>query len=387
MSVLCGIDVLLDQHLDLITGRQVGLISNASGVTRDLRSNVDALRRTSDVHLVALFGPEHGFEAIAADGASIGSTVDVRTGLPVYSLYGTVRKPTSEMLAELDVLIFDIQSIGVRFYTYVTTLLYAMQAAAEHGLTFIVCDRPNPIGGEILEGPLLEQGFESFIGPGPLPIRHGLTPGELARLYNQAWEVGCDLTVVSCAGWERAMWFGDTRLPWVPPSPAMPWPETAIVYPGTCLMEGTNLSEGRGTALPFHLLGAPWVDGHTLAKALNRLDLPGVRFRPVVFQPSTNKWAGEHCGGVQLHVTDRERFRPVTSGLYVLATARALYPKEFAYLESGENGGRPHIDLLIGSAKVRQALNAGVSVSDLVADWAGALDGFADRRRAYRLYT
>jgi uncharacterized protein YbbC (DUF1343 family) len=386
MSVLCGIDVLLNQRLDLITGRQVGLISNASGVTRDLSSNVDALRRAPDVHLAALFGPEHGFEAVAADGASVGSTFDARTGLPVYSLYGEVRKPTSEMLAGLDVLIFDIQSVGVRFYTYVTTLLYAMQAAAEHALTFIVCDRPNPIGGEILEGPLLERGFESFIGPGPLPIRHGLTLGELARLYNQSWGVGCDLTVVPCAGWKRAMWFDDTRLPWVPPSPAMPWPETTIVYPGTCLVEGTNLSEGRGTALPFHLLGAPWADDQVLAKALNRLDLPGVRFRPAVFQPTAGKWAGQRCGGVQLHVTDRESFRPVTSGLYVLATVRALYREEFAYLESGESGDRPHIDLLIGTARIRHALDAGVSVSDLVAAWAGELEGFADTSRVYHLY-
>jgi uncharacterized protein YbbC (DUF1343 family) len=386
MPVLCGIDVLLDQHLDLISGRQIGLISSASGVTHNLRSNVDALQRAPDVHLAALFGPEHGFQATAADGAAVGSTVDPRTGLPVYSLYGEVRKPTSDMLAGLEVLIFDIQTVGVRFYTYITTLLYAMQAAAEHGLAFIVCDRPNPIGGEILEGPLLEHGFESFVGPGPLPIRHGMTVGELARFFNYAWGVGCDLTVVPCMGWKRAMWFDDTRMPWVPPSPAIPWPETAIVYPGTCLVEGTNLSEGRGTALPFHLVGAPWIDGQRLAKAMNHLDLPGVRFRPVTFQPAADKWAGRCCGGVQLHVTQRGNFRPVTIGLYVLATARALYQDEFAYCKSGENAGRLHIDLLIGSAKVRQALDAGVNVADLVDDWTDQLDAFADSSREYHTY-
>jgi uncharacterized protein YbbC (DUF1343 family) len=386
MPVLAGIDVLLNQHLDLITDRQIGLISNASGVTRDLRSNVDALRHTPDVHLAALFGPEHGFQAVAADGTAVEPTVDLHTGLPVYSLYGAVRKPTSEMLAGLEVLIFDIQTVGVRFYTYITTLLYAMQAAAERGLAFIVCDRPNPIGGEILEGPLLERGFESFIGPGPLPVRYGMTVGELAWFYDQAWGVGCDLTMVPCMGWKRAMWFDDTRLPWVPPSPAIPWPETTAVYPGTCLIEGTNLSEGRGTALPFYLVGAPWIDGQRLANAMNRLDLPGVRFRPVTFQPTADKWAGRCCGGVQLHVTQRGNFRPVTTGLHLLATARALYPEEFAYRESGENAGRLHVDLLIGSAKVRQALDAGVNVADLVADWADELAGFADTSREFYIY-
>lgn len=386
MPVLSGIDVLLGQRLDLIAGRRVGLISSASGVTRDLTNDVDALRQAPGVQLVALFGAEHGFSALTADGAAVRSTVDSRTGLPVYSLYGEVREPVAEMLAGLDVLLFDIQSVGVRFYTYITTLLYTMQAAAEHGLTFIVCDRPNPIGGEILEGPVLERGLESFVGPGPLPIRHGMTAGELARLYNEAWGVGCDLAVVPCAGWQRKMWFDDTGLPWVPPSPAIPWPDTALVYPGTCLIEGTNLSEGRGTALPFHLVGAPWMDEWQLATALNQLALPGVYFRPVAFQPAASKWVGQRCGGVQLHVADRRAFRPVTVGLHLLATTRALYPDKFVYRKSGEENKHPYIDLLIGTARVRRALDGGVSVADLVASWANELDQFAQASCLYHLY-
>ena len=383
MPVLPGIEILLGQRLDLVAGRRVGLISNASGATRDLVSAVEALRQASDVQLVALFGPEHGFHAAAADGAAVGSTIDSRTGLPVHSLYAEVRKPTPEMLAALDVLVFDLQSVRVRFYTYITTLLYAMQAAAEHGLVFVVCDRPNPIGGVVLEGPVLERGFESFVGPGPLPISHGMTVGELARLYNEAWGVSCDLTVVPCAGCRREMWFDDTGLPWVPPSPAMPWPETTLVYPGTCLIEGTNLSEGRGTALPFHQIGAPWIDGWRLATTLNLLDLPGVRFRPVVFRPTADKWVGQRCGGVQLHVTDRGTFRSVTVGLHLLATVQSLYPHKFAYRESSVEGRRRHIDLLTGTDRVRRALDDGVSVDDLVASWVHELDQFAQASRSY----
>lgn len=386
MLVLPGIDVLLRERLDLVANRRVGLISNVSGVTHDLTSSVDALQRAPNVQLTALFAPEHGFYTLVADGAAVESSVDLHTGLSVYSLYGEVRRPTTETLTGLDVLIFDIQSVGVRFYTYITTLLYAMQAVAEQGLAFIVCDRPNPIGGEIVEGPVLERGFESFVGPGRLPTRHGMTVGELARLYNEAWDVGCDLTVIPCAGWQRAMWFDDTGLPWIPPSPAMPWPATALVYPGTCLIEGTNLSEGRGTALPFHYIGAPWIDGWRLADALNRLDLPGARFRPASFRPTADKWAGRLCGGVQLHVVDRRAFRPVTVGLHLIATVRSLYPDRFAWREGGEEGGHITIDLLTGTDKVRWALESGVSVADLAASWADGLDQFVRASHPYFLY-
>ncbi len=387
MSVLFGIDVLVDERLDLIRGQHVGLVSNASGVTRDLRSAVDALLCEPGVGLVTLFGPEHGYSAAAPDGTPVRSGVDPHTGLPIFSLYGDVRKPGAEMLEGLDVLVFNIQSVGVRFYTYVTTLLYTMQAAAEHGLAYIVCDRPNPIGGEILEGPILEPGFESFVGPGPLPIRHGLTVGELARLFNDEWGVGCDLTVVACVGWKRDMWFEDTGLPWAPPSPAMPWPQTATVYPGMCLLEGTNLSEGRGTALPFHLAGAPWIEGHLLAEELNLLELPGVTFYEVTFQPTADKWAGQRCGGVQLHITDRETFRPVTAAVHLLTTAQALYPDEFEFRASGNDGSRPYIDLLAGTDQLRLGLRDSASVPALVGSWGEELDRFSRVAGKYALYS
>jgi uncharacterized protein YbbC (DUF1343 family) len=386
MSVKCGIEVLIDKRLDLLRGRPAGLISNTSGVTSDLINDVDALLCEPGVQLIALFGPEHGLNSAAADGAPVESSIDVHTALPVFSLFGDMLRPTTEALEGLEVLIFNIQSVGVRFYTYITTLLYSMQAAAEHGLSYIVCDRPNPIGGEIVEGPILEPGFESFVGPGPLPVRHGLTIGELARLYNEAWRVGCDLTVVPCSGWKRSMWFDDTRLPWVPPSPAMPWPETAIVYPGTCLVEGTNLSEGRGTALPFHLVGAPWIDGRALADAMNELDLPGVRFHRATFRPASDKWAGELCGGVQLHVTDRKLFRPITAGLHLLQTVKTLYPTEFEFRCSARDEYRPHIDLLVGTDQVRKALGDASSVSDLVESWADDLQAFQETSSAFRFY-
>lgn len=379
MTVQLGIDMLLNERIGLIAGRRVGLISNASGVTRDLTSDVDALLHAPGVELVALFGPEHGFHAAAADAAAVASATDVRTGLPVYSLYGEVHKPMAETLAGIEVLVFDIQSVGVRFYTYITTLLYAMQAAAEHGVDVIVCDRPNPIGGEIVEGPLLRPGFESFVGPGPLPIRHGMTVGELARLYNAAWGVDCDLTVVPCAGWQRTMWFDDTELPWVPTSPGIPKLETAAVYPGTCLIEGTNLSEGRGTTLPFELVGAPWIDGWALADALNELALPGVKFRPVQFEPIASKWAGQECNGTQLHILDRQAFRPVAAGLHLVATVKAMYPDDFTWR-------LPHFDRLMGTDQVREQLDAGVSASEVVAGWADDQVTFEHQRREALLY-
>jgi uncharacterized protein YbbC (DUF1343 family) len=379
MPVLPGINLLLDQHLALIAGRRIGLISNASAVTSDLTYSLDALRHTPEVHLAALFGPEHGFYTAIADGAAVESTVDRQTDLPVHSLYGTAHKPAPDMLAGLDALVFDIQSVGVRFYTYITTLLHTMQAAAENGLPFIVCDRPNPIGGQAVEGPLLAAGFESFVGPGPLPIRHGLTIGELAQLYNTVWGVGCDLTVAPCAGWQRSMWFDETGLPWVLPSPGMPTLATATVYPGMCLIEGTNLSEGRGTTLPFEVIGAPWVEGYALADALNSLGLAGVKFRPVQFAPTDSKWAGQLCHGVQTHVLNRDSLRPVTVGLHVVATLRTLFPDHFAWR-------LPHFDRLMGTDQVRQQLEAGLPVSEIVAGWAGDLAAFEKQRREILIY-
>ena len=378
-----GLEQLLDHHLNLVKGRRVGLITNASGILPDLTDARTALQ-AAGAHVVALFSPEHGLHAAAPDGTTVPSEREAN-GLPIYSLYGATRRPTPEMLAGLDVLLFDIQDIGARFYTYTWTMSLALEAAAEVGLSFIVLDRPNPIGGEIVEGPVLEPAYASFLGRYPLPIRHGLTIGEIARWLDGTLNLEADLTVIPMKNWRREMFFDDTGLPWVPPSPAMPWPATALVYPGTCLIEGTNLSEGRGTALPFHLVGAPWIVGRRLAGVLNRLDLPGIHFRPVVFQPAAQKWAAQRCSGVQLHVTGRRAFRPVAVGLHLLATVQALYPDEFAWRRSSEEGERPHIDLLTGTDKVRRALDGGVSVADLVASWADELDQFARVCRPYIL--
>jgi uncharacterized protein YbbC (DUF1343 family) len=379
MSVWPGIDVLLDQQLDMLAGRRIGLVTNAGSVTRQLTGSVEALRRTGVAHLTALFVPEHGFYVAAPAAAGVASTVDEWLGLPVFSLYGEARRPTAAMLDGLDLLLVDIQSVGARFYTYLTTLLYVLQAAAAHHRPVIVCDRPNPIGGEIIEGPLLEPGFESFVGCGPLPVRSGLTIGEVAKLYVEVWGVECDLTLIPCRGWRRAMWFDETGLVWIPPSPNLPKVDTAVLYPGTCLIEGTNLSEGRGTALPFEVVGAPWLDGRTLAQAMNELRLPGIGFRPVWFEPTAGKWAGQRCCGVQLHVLDRQALRPVTVVLHLIATIKMLHPAQFAWQ-------LPHFDHLIGTDQVRLQLDAEVAVNEIIAGWLPGQTMFMEQRKTILLY-
>jgi uncharacterized protein YbbC (DUF1343 family) len=260
-----GIDRLLENPNHWLKNRRVGLITNASGVTADLRPNIDALR-AAGVNLVALFGPEHGFSMAAADAEKIHSGRDARTGLPVYSLYGSVRKPTREMLTNVDILLFDLQDVGVRFYTYTATLALALEACAEFRVPMIVLDRPNPINGNMVEGVILDPALQSFVGHGPLPIRYGMTLGELAQFYNCELNINAELQVVAMEGWRREMWFDETGLSWVPTSPNIPNFLTTIIYPGTCLVEGTNLSEGRGTGLPFENIGAPWLDGYALAE-------------------------------------------------------------------------------------------------------------------------
>ena len=315
------------------------------------------------------------------------STVDARTGLPVYSLYGETKVPTAAMLDGVEVLVFDIQDVGVRFYTYIWTMSYVLEAAAAYDIPLIVLDRPNPIGGLIREGPLLEPGYASFVGRYLLPVRHGLTVGELARLFNAERALGADLTVVETTGWRRSMWFDETGLPWVPPSPAMPKLETATVYPGTCLLEGTNVSAGRGTATPFESVGAPWIEGHRLASALNDLSLPGVRFRPVTFCPSASQYRGQTCKGVTLHVTDRGAFRPLRAGLHVVSAIQRLWPDAFSWLKTSWEGRPPHFDLLIGNGWVRRSLDQGHPVEEIVARWQGASGSFDALWSRYALYS
>jgi uncharacterized protein YbbC (DUF1343 family) len=385
MSVKTGLQVLLEEKTRLVQGRRVGLVTQPAAVLPDLTACVDALCQAG-VHLTALFGPEHGFGGAAADGLAVADAVDARTGLPVWSLYGPVKEPTAAMLAGLDVLIFDMQDVGVRFYTYLSTLYHLLRGAAKQGCPVIVLDRPNPIDGLTLEGPLVQPGYESFVGVAPVPIRHAMTLGELARYFCAEHAIDAELTVVEMQGWQRWQWFDEAGLPWVSTSPAIPHLSTATVYPGLCFVEGTNLSEGRGTALPFELCGAPWLDGYELAAALNRLDLPGVRFRPVYFEPSASKHAGVLCQGVQVHVGDRRLLRAVEVGLHVIGACREQAPEQFQFLPTSWEGRPPHFDLLAGGPALREGLLAGEPVEALANAWAAELAAFAATRERYLLY-
>lgn len=380
-----GLENLLDDGLPRVRGKRIGLITHPAAVLADCTSASDALL-AAGVQIAAFFGPEHGLAGAAADGAAIADAVEPRTGIPVFSLYGATREPTAAMLAGLDVLVYDVQDVGVRFYTYISTLYYVLRAAGRHGVPVIVLDRPNPINGVAVEGPLVEPALESFVGIAAIPIRHGLTAGELARYFNAEFRFGADLTVIPMSGWRRELWFDELGRPWVPTSPAMPHLSTAIVYPGTCLIEGTNLSEGRGSALPFEQVGAPWLDGHALATELNRLALPGVRFRPTEFVPAAGKHAGQVCSGVQLHVTDRRVFRPVEAGLHLIAACRDQAADRFTFLPSSWEGRPPHFDLLFGVAAMRPALAAGADVGDVMAGWDAVAAAWAMTRRPYLLY-
>lgn len=383
MTVKAGVDVLLENPEKHLRGSRVGLVTNPTGVTGDLTPTLDALYGHPCVELKAVFGPEHGVRGDVQDALPVGHSIDPSTGLPVYSLYGEFMKPTAEMLEGVDALVLDIQDVGARFYTYTSTLTYSLQAAAEHGVSLIVLDRPNPVNGLAVEGNILEPGFASFIGLHPIPMRHGLTMGELARFVNQ--EIGVDLTVVPMRGWRRGMWFDETGLPWVQPSPNIPTLDTATVYPGTCLFEGVNVSEGRGTTRPFEYLGAPWIDGERWAAELNGLGLGGVRFRACSFTPTFSKYDGQRCVGVQLHVLDRSSFKPVETTLHMLAAVLRLWPEEFRWLEPSYDRRR-HFDLLAGTSKTREALGRGTPVQEIVDGWREKLEEFDEMRQDFLIY-
>lgn len=386
MGVLAGLDCLIAGGAAQLKGKRVGLVTHPAAVTRDLADSVTALRRCG-VTLTALFGPEHGFSGAVADDQQVQDTVYRDTQLPIYSLYGTTQEPTPEMLADVDVLLFDMQDVGVRFYTFISTLFYVLKGAAKADVPVVVLDRPNPINGRVCEGPVLSPGFESFVGVLPIPLRYGLTLGELARYMHDTQGLHVNLTVIPLEGWQRDLWFDETGLTWVPTSPAMPHVSTAMIYPGTCFLEGTNVSEGRGTALLFEVCGAPWIDGETLAAHLNALEQLGVRFRPTYFVPTAAKFAGELCAGVQIHITDRETFRPVTLGLHLLSALKAIYPAKFAWLPQSWEGTHPHIDLLAGTDQVRRAIDAGEDVNEIVEAWVDDVTDFEQMSHKYWLYT
>ncbi len=375
--VKTGLDILVHEQANLLANRRVGLISMPAAVLPDLTLSLDALRRAG-IHVTALFGPEHGFGGAALDGAHVGNATDPPTGLPIYSLYGAINEPSAEMLANVDVLVFDMQDVGVRFYTYLSTLFHVLCGAGKADKPVFVLDRPNPITGSRVEGGPIAPGFESFVGIVDIPMRHGMTLGELARYINVEYGLNADLRVIKMDGWQREMWFDETALPWVPTSPAMPHLSTAILYPGMCLLEGTNLSLGRGTSLPFEVCGAPWLDGYALAKALNGLQLPGVRFRATVSTPSTSNHAGSECRGVQVHVTDRESLRPVEMALHLIAIARCFSSDAWMW--------NPHFERLAGDGTLRSALEAGTSVAEILATWEESISEFVHQRETYLMY-
>jgi uncharacterized protein YbbC (DUF1343 family) len=387
-SVRSGLDVLAGRLSSLLRGRRVGLLCHQASVTRDLGHAIDAVRALPGVRLAALFAPEHGLAGAAQDHARIAATRHRGTALPVRSLYGRRLAPTPAMLRRLDALVVDLQDVGSRYYTFVWTTALAMQACARAHVPVVVLDRPNPLGGLRMEGNLPDPAYASFVGLYPLPARHGMTIAELSAYLNETHALGCDLTVVPMAGWRRAMRWEDTELPWVAPSPNMPTPDTARVYPGGCLVEGTNLSEGRGTTRPFELVGAPFLDGGRLARALGRRGLPGVRFRPAAFEPAFHKWRGRLCQGVQVHVTDADRFRPFATYLALIQEARRQAPRHFRWRRPPYEFERHTlpIDLLCGGEDIRRALERGVPPARLALGWRPALDRFARERRPYLLY-
>lgn len=386
--VLTGLDRLLASGLGLIRGRRVGLLCHQASVNAALDHAVDLLASARGVRLVALFAPEHGLWGAAQDQATIAAGRDAATGLPILSLYGRRLAPTAAILGSLDALVSDLQDVGARYYTFAWTLALAMAASARAGVRVIVLDRPNPLGGLSVEGNVLDPRFASFVGLHPLPARHGLTMGELARYVAVRQGAAHLLEVVPMGGWRRAMSWEETGLPWVPPSPNMPTPDTARVYPGTCLVEGTNLSEGRGTTRPFEWVGAPFLDGRALAGALDRERLPGVGFRPCVFRPTFHKWHGRLCGGVHLHVTDPRRFKPYLTGLALIRAARRLRPDRFAWRRPPYEFERRRlpIDLLCGTDRIRRQIQANRPLSEIEASWQPALAAFRRARLRYLLY-
>jgi len=419
-----GVEVLFAKHLDLIRGKRVGLITNPTGVDRNLDSIVGLFRAHPDVKLVALYGPEHGVRGNAQAGQFVPFYFDDDYQLPVFSLYGQTEKPPPDMLTNIDeymrsfdtqspaavvgqasclstngqdaratnafhgidVMVFDLQDVGTRVYTYIATMAFAMQACADAGIPIIVLDRPNPVNGIAMEGPILEYPkHSSFIGLYPIPLRHGMTVGELARLFNEKFVLAdghhkkANLTVVPMENWTRGEWFDETSLPWVMPSPNLPTLDSATVYPGQVLLEGTDLSEGRGTTKPFEIFGAPWIDGFTLAKELNALKLPGVKFREIWFTPTFSKFSGQLCGGCQLHVTDRQAYRPVATALAILSVVKKIYGDKLEFHAK-------YFDRVLGTSSVREALERGEPVEKIVAGFQPGLDDFAKLRAPFLLY-
>jgi uncharacterized protein YbbC (DUF1343 family) len=384
-----GLEKLLEQQSYLLRGAKVGLICNQASVDHNFRHAADLLHENPQLNLRALFGPQHGIRGDVQDNMiETEHAIDPQTGLPIHSLYSETREPTAAMLEDLDVLVFDMQDVGCRIYTFAYTMANSMIAAKKLGKKVIVCDRPNPINGEQVEGNVLEPEHASFVGQFAIPTRHGMTLGELAKLFNEHFGLGCDLEVITMDGWERSDWQDQTDAPWVMPSPNIPTIDSATVFPGTVHFEGTQLSEGRGTTRPFELVGAPYIDAEEYARKLNERELPDVYFRSCIFRPTFQKHAGVSCGGVQIHVLDREKFEPVITGIAMVKMAYDLYTDEFRWKQPPYEYvyDRNPFDVIAGTSSIREAIEAGRSIESLKANWTAGLEAFKQVRQEYLLY-
>ena len=372
-----------------LKGRKVGVVSNPASVDANYVHIVDAMMNAPGVTVGALFGPQHGFRSDVQDNMiETPHGNDCRRKVPVFSLYSETREPTAEMLRHVDTMVIDLQDIGARIYTYIYTMANCLRACAKHKVNIIVCDRPNPIGGDGVEGPMLVPGNESFVGQCPIPMRHGMTIGELAKFFNKYFEIHAPLEVIKMEGWSRSMYFDQTGLPFVMPSPNIPTLDSAIVYPGTVLFEGTNASEARGTTRPFELIGAPWVEAEKFADEMNARKLPGVHFRPAVFEPTFQKHARTSCGGCQLHVTDRTAFRSVETGVALIAAFRAADPDRFKWRDPPYEyeAHKMPIDILAGSSELREQIDGGVSAREIARSWEPSVGVFGRTRDRCLIY-
>jgi uncharacterized protein YbbC (DUF1343 family) len=388
-KISLGIERLREERSELIKGARAGLVCNQASVDHELNHSADILRGLDGINLTTLFGPQHGIRGDVQDNmVETPHTVDRETGLPVYSLYSETREPTEEMLRNVDVLVCDLQDVGCRIYTFVYTIANCMRVARRLGKRVIVCDRPNPIGGVALEGNVLESGFESFVGQYPLPTRHGMTAGELSRMFNEHWGIDCELEVVEMEGWSREFWFDETDAPWVLPSPNIPTLDAATVFPGTVHLEGTQMSEGRGTTRPFELVGAPYIEPWEFAQKLKSEGLPAVTFRPTNFLPTFQKHAGTTCGGVQVHVLDRQEFKPVLTGAAIVKTCFELYREDFRWKEPPYEYvfDRNPFDVISGGENLRMAIERGDTLEELEESWEEGLKAFHETRREFLLY-
>ncbi len=386
-SMMLGTDVLFERQL--LKGRTVGIVCNPASVDASF-GHVLQRAEAAGLNVGAIFGPQHGLKSdLQENMIETPHAFDQKRRVPVYSLYSQLREPSADMLGALDAIVIDLQDVGTRIYTYIYTMANCLRAGAAHGVPIVVCDRPNPIGGVTVEGPVLVPGFESFVGQFPIPMRHGMTIGELATLFNEHFGIGAKLEVVKMHGWKRAQYLDDAGMPWVLPSPNIPTLDAAVVYPGAVLFEGTNVSEGRGTTKPFELIGAPWIsDPDGFADSLNAMHVPGVHFRPHSFEPTYHKHANVLCGGVQIHVTDRAAFPAVEASVVLLDAFRRADPSAFAWREPPyeyEYDKLP-IDILYGSARLRQALADGVAARHLASEWRPDVAAFMKIREKFLLY-